>query len=240
MEGMMKEYENQTQMLYNKMKKVWPDNSWYSYTQNIILNFIYKYKPLFKVNSSIINAGSGGTVYDLNGTIYHVDLAKNLLDGLQHSVIASIENIPYEDNKFDSAICVGSVVNYCNVLTALEELSRVLKQKSIMILEYERSQSGELFFTKKYNQNSCLQIYTYNNQEGHKLWLYSDQYIDDILAECGFDIIDCVYFHALSAVVNRLINNEEKAGEFAKMDNIILNSIKQKAAHNRIVLCKRS
>lgn len=236
----MKEYEEQAQSLYNKVKKVWPDNCWYTYTHNMILDFIYKYRSLFSSNSSIINAGSGDAVYDLKGTIYNVDLAENLLKNLENAVVASIENIPYEDDKFDSAICVGSVVNYCNVLTALEELSRVLKQKSIMILEYERSQTGELFFTKEYNQNSSLQIYDYNNQYGHKLWLYSDQYIDNILIECGFKIVDCLYFHTFSAVANRFINNEVKAGKFAKMDKILLNTIKRKAAHNRIILCERS
>lgn len=236
----MKKYEEQAQSLYNKVKKVWPDNCWYNYTHNTILSFIYKYESLFSNNSSIINAGSGGAVYNLKGTMYHVDLAKNLLNGLENAVIASIESIPYEDNKFDSAICVGSVVNYCNVLTALEELSRVLKQKSIMILEYERSQTGELFFTKEYNQNSSLQIYNYNNQNNHKLWLYSDRYINNILTKCEFKIVDCLYFHTFSAVVNRFINNEEKAGKFVQIDKMLLNSIKRKVAHNRIILCERN
>ena len=36
-------------------------------------------------------------------------------------------------NFFDTAICVGSVINYCDALTALSEIYRVLKHDSYLI-----------------------------------------------------------------------------------------------------------
>lgn len=235
----MKDYETHTKQLYNQIQNVWPDNRWYNYTRNNIVSFIDKYKNLFTDESTTINAGSGGSVYDLRGTMYHVDIAENLISGLPNAVVSSIESLPFEDKTFDSAICVGSVINYCSALTDLSELSRVLKPKSFIILEYERSQTGELFFSDKYNKSSIIQQYTYNNQPEHNLWLYSDKYINNILAENGYRIVDNIYFHSISAIVNRFIDNEDTSGKYCFIDNILPSALRKISAHNRILLCER-
>ena len=48
----------------------------------------------------------------------------------------------------------------------------MLKHDSYLILEYERSSTGELIFQKDYNKSITLQVYQYNNQDNHKIWLY--------------------------------------------------------------------
>ena len=92
----MKDYERQTQEIYNQMKCIWPkDNSWYDFTHLQILEFIYKYNILFNNDDKVLNAGSGGTVYNIRGNMYHVDLATNLIKHLPNAYTSSIEKMPF-------------------------------------------------------------------------------------------------------------------------------------------------
>ncbi len=234
----MKDYERETQKLYDEIEKIWPDDhSWYDYTHNRIIEFINNNRNIFLKDDKILNAGSGGSIYQgIKGVFYHVDISDKFIKKLPNHFVASIENLPFENTFFDSVICVGSVVNYCNSLTAISEIYRVLKEHSYLILEYERSQTGELLFSKEYAKSVSQQIYRFNNQENHKLWLYSDRYIDNILENIGFKIIKSEYYHVISALSNRFINNELKAGAFAKYDNCIPSFLQKQLAHNRILL----
>ena len=223
------------------MKRIWPDeNSWYNYTYSQILEFIHKNNKIFKNSDKILNAGSGGTEYDIAGKMYHVDLATNLIKHLPNSYTSSIEKMPFHSGYFNSVICVGSVINYCDAITAISEMARVLLVGGHLIIEYERSLTGELFLKFGYGKSSIRQTYTFNNQCNHNLWLYSDDYINHILQECGFDIIDTKLFHSLSALKNRFIHNEIKAGYASKYDKYIPNWLAYRIAHNRIIICRKS
>lgn len=237
----MKQYEIETQQLYNNMDRVWPENNlWYYYTRSIIFKFIESnFNKFVSKQTKVLNAGSGGSEYHIKGEIYHVDLAENLIRNFPRYYVSSIEDMPFQNDFFDSAICVGSVINYCNALAAISEISRVLKSEAYIILEYERSNTGELFFCNEYGKSSSLQIYDYNNQKGHKLWLYSDKYIDNILSACNIRVINAQYYHCASAVVNHFMHDEAKAGNYCKYDKYILNLAKKKCAHNRILLAKK-
>lgn len=83
--------------LYKSLDKVWPQNNkWYDYTQQIINSFIYQNMNLYLSDNSIyLNAGSGGTTYNLSGQCYHVDIAPNLIKNLPNSFVSSIENLPF-------------------------------------------------------------------------------------------------------------------------------------------------
>lgn len=237
----MKDYEKQTQKLYNEMKCIWPiDNSWYNYTHSQILEFINNNKGIYKATDKVLNAGSGGTEYDIDGDMYHVDLATNLINHLPNSFTSSVEDMPFSNDFFNSAICVGSVINYCNALTAISEISRVLQTGGYLTIEYERSLTGELFLKSGYGKNSIKQVYSFNNQSNHNLWLYSDKYINLILQENGFNIIDSKLFHSLSALKNRFLDDEIKSGYASKYDKYIPYWLAYRIAHNRIVLCKKS
>lgn len=236
----MKEYEKHTQDLYNNIDKIWPiNNAWYDYTHKIIISFILEYKKLLSSDSKILNAGSGGSEYDIPGEFYHVDLSGKHINRFTHHYISSVEKMPFENNVFDFTICVGSVINYCNALTALSEIDRVTKTNSYLILEYERSLTGELLWNKSHGKSTTLQIYNFNGQENHKLWLYSDKYINHILQELQYKIIDDQLFHSLSSVYNGLFDNELKAGKIAKYDKYLPRLIKYNIAHNRILICHK-
>lgn len=186
----------------------------------------------------MLNAGSGGSIYNgISGKFFHVDISDKFIKELPNSYVASIENLPFNTNFFDTAICVGSVINYCNALTALSEIYRVLKHDSYLILEYERSSTGELIFQKDYNKSITLQVYQYNNQDNHKIWLYSDKYINSILKNIGFKLVDNRYYHVFSSLYNHFADDENKSGKIAKLDKIAATFVKKYLAHNRIMTC---
>ena len=236
----IKEYELQTKMLYDQMTSIWPDNTWYNYTHDRIKGFIYSYSNLFNDGDRILNAGSGGECYDgLKGDFFHVDISDRFIKHLNNSYVASVERLPFEKSFFDIVICVGSVVNYCDILFAISEFNRVLKPGSYLIIEYERSQTGELFLNKQYGASATIQVYHYNNQSNHKLWLYSDSYVDRVLESYFFYTLDFSLFHSISSLGNRFLQNEEKAGHLTKFEPFVFSPFKSFFAHNRIILCRK-
>ena len=235
----LSEDEKIVKELYNNVKSAWPENNaWYDYTQKRILNFISSNLSITS-DMKILNAGSGGTTYNLKCDMYHVDLAENLIKKFPKYYVSSIEKMPFHDSFFDIAICVGSVINYNSAFEDILEISRVLSSSAILILEYERSLTGELLFKKGYGKGATMQIYNYNNQNNHKLWLYSDKYIDNILSLNNLIIEKSEFFHCVSSIYNRVFHDENKAGKYAINDTKIPNNIAKYVAHNRIILCKK-
>lgn len=225
--------------IYSSMSCVWPDdNRWYNYTRKYIVDFIAQnLAPRLSQESVFLNAGSGGSEYNLRGICHHVDIAENLINKFKLYTVTSIEKMPFEDNSFNSAICVGSVLNYCDAVTSLRELSRVIKHGGYLILEYERSNTGELWLTSEYGKNTTKQQYNYMGHT-HTLWLYSEKVVEQILKECGLDIIKRERFHCISALVNRITHEEEYSGKFARYDTWV-KPLSYLMAHNIIVVCQK-
>ena len=98
--------------LYEKSEEIWSiHNNWYNYTKRKIKLFINKYI----LEGYILNAGSGGNTYGLNNKMCHVDIVKKNICKYDDYVVANIEKLPFENSIFDSIICVGDVINYCEV-----------------------------------------------------------------------------------------------------------------------------
>ncbi len=225
--------------IYSSMNSVWPENNrWYNYTHKVILDFINKYfAPQLSQESCYLNAGSGGTAYDIQGICHHVDIAENLICEFEKYTVASVENLPFEKDVFDAVICVGSVLNYCDAIRSIKEISRVMKKGGYLVLEFERSNTGELLFTSEYGKNITKQQYNYMGHI-HTLWLYSEKMISKILNDCGLLILKKERFHCISALVNRISHQEEQSGKFAHYD-IWFKPISYLLAHNTILLCKK-
>lgn len=221
------------------MDKVWPENNrWYDYTRNCILHFIDTHLSSKLLDNSIyLNAGSGGSEYKLKGTCHHVDIAENLICKFNLYTIASIEDLPFSKNMFDAVICVGSVLNYCDAISSIKELTRVLKPGGYLILEFERSNSGELLFTSDYGKTSTKQQYDYMGHY-HTLWLYSEKIITQLLNEYGLVIEIYERYHCFSSVVNHFTHQEEYSGKYAKYDKL-LKPFSYFLAHNAIFLCRK-
>ena len=91
---------------------------------------------------------------------------------------------------------------------------------------------GELIFSKKIIINQLLlQVYQYNNQDNHKIWLYSDKYINSILKNIGFKLVDNRYYHVFSSLYNHFADDENKSGKIAKLDKIAATFVKKYLAH---------
>ena len=113
----------------------------------------------------------------------------------------------------------------------------MLKHDSYLILEYERSSTGELIFQKDYNKSITLQVYQYNNQDNHKIWLYSDKYINSILKNIGFKLVDNRYYHVFSSLYITLLMMKQ-VRKIAKLDKIAANICKKiSGASIRIMTC---
>lgn len=140
------------------MKEIWNKNDcWHMFTYQTINKFVNEQiKSLIKKDSIILNAGSGDTFYDFDCLIYDCDIAESKLTNSKHPIVASIQDLPFSNNYFDVIICVGSVLNYCDATRTISEFSRVMKPKSYLLLEFERSNSGEFLFSKKYARNVFL------------------------------------------------------------------------------------
>lgn len=231
--------EESAKEIYSALNKVWPENNyWYDYTLERIVSFIVQnFSQMLDCESIYLNAGSGGTTYDIPGCCYHIDIAPNLLKGLTHAYIASVEKTPFASGYFDAAICVGSVLNYCDAYSAITELSRVIKPNGLLILEFERSNTAELWFSKEYGKSSTIQKYEYLNHL-HTLWLYSEKYIKNILKNSSFKVIEYKRFHNLSAIINKITKNENFAGRFSKYDSFF-KPFSYLMAHDIILLCQK-
>jgi len=225
---------------YEDTEQVWPQNNkWYSYLKSEIDKYIgRRCNPLNNVY--ILNAGSGGNDYGIiSDNMYHVDIAKNKISHLKNAVVANIENLPFPDTMFDYVICVGSVINYCDAIAAIAEISRVLKKHGRLILEFENSLSFEYYGRNEYGKSVEI-VTTKYFEQSHQLWVYSFNYIKNILAEFSFIIRNFSAFHILSSLHLRKSNDENIASGLAKFDCVFryIPYFKRHAG-NIILLCEK-
>lgn len=203
------------QKFYEEVDRVWPlDDKWHEYNQKEIQKFIHQFS--FE-NCKILNAGSGGNDYGLNNDMYHIDIAENKIRNQKHHFVSSIEKMPFKDSSFDVVICVGSVINYCDAIIALNEIARVLKKNGLLILEFENSYSFEFRGTHAFKANASIVTTQYFNRP-HKMWVYSLKYIVNILHQNNFFIKTIYPFHILSSFAYYSNKNENKAAKYTTLD----------------------
>ena len=208
---------------YNKIKSVWPEDdsfrqySWYHHTRSTISNFICKHP--FKNNDYILNAGAGDKDYDVRGTVHCVDIAEEKIKDRPLHTVASIEALPFENDTFTGIICVGSVINYCDAVAAISELSRVLRPSGRIILEFESSSSYEYKGLPEYGADAEVVETTYQGHP-HKLWVFSPMYIKSILKHCKLRVLDEEYFHIISALAIHFGKKEQEAARYVNIDKI--------------------
>lgn len=206
--------------LYEEAESVWPTNDkWHGYVHKKTTKIVEKWSRS-NSNFLILNAGSGGTTYNISGEMYHVDICEKNIKDFKHYYVGNIDNLPYDNNFFDLIICVGSVLNYCSHLDKIfKEFYRVLKKNGHVILEYEKSNSAEFKKTNNYGLNSFKAQFDYNNQK-HELTIYSSKYVNDKMNKNGFTLRKKYWLHILSCVNLGEKLNYQKAAKWAFFDNL--------------------
>lgn len=235
----MKLEQENIKSFYNNISNVWGNHDpWHDYSQEVITSYI-KHKDVFK-NSIVLNAGSAGNSYGIKcHLMYHVDIANEKIKDIENAVIASIENMPFNNLFFDNILCVGSVLNYCDALTALSELSRVLKPNGNLILEYESSWGFEYLHKSCYKKDACI-ITTEYIEKKHNQWLYSPQYIEKILESCDFRILDIYPFHIFDGLCSKFLD-DQLAVYLTKVDKLLHKfPVIKKHGNNMILHCKKN
>ncbi len=215
---------NKVKDRYNKITSIWDTNDrWHVYTTKFIKSFLHSIFNNFKTEKKlkILNAGSGGNNYDIiDHEQFHIDIAESKLRGIPNSMISNIEKIDLEGNQFDSCICVGSVINYCDAIRAIQELFRLLKPGGLLILEFENSRSLEYLFSSTFNRNVAF-VKTFYQSSTEEIWIYSENYILEILQVNGFTIMEKKRFHLLSPFIYFICKSPNIASIFVVLDPFI-------------------
>lgn len=221
---------------YNQKTDLWPiSDAWHTKTNKYISDFIKRHIKLTK-ESRVLNAGSGGNNYNIpEKVVTHIDIAENLIENSCKNIIASIEDIPINENVFTNILCVGSVLNYCDPILALKEFKRVLEPKGQLILEFEKSDTLELVFSKDFAKPAVLRKTFYDGDE-EMIWYFSESYIRRLLVEFGFEIINFERFHLSSALIYGLLGNSTFSSKFTRFDKILLNIPRIKTFSSNIIL----
>lgn len=186
----------------------------------------------------MLNAGCGKTTYKTCATTIHMDIIEKYVNLFENYLVGSIEKIPLQDCSVDCVICVGSVINYVDIQKAVSEFSRVLKPNGILILEFERSNSAEFLFTKKYSKTLFMQTYQYNNQT-HYLWMYDENFVLQLAEFYKFSCKKKYRFHNLSSLFYRFGLSEKKAAKYSKFDDW-LQPFSYFFAHNEIFIFEKN
>lgn len=234
--------QNKVRELYNNMSDIWPASDlWYTYTHKQVIQYIDSFQKKYPIypHSKVVNIGSAGNEYNLPGIHYHIDIAEERIKHCARYFVGSAEKLPYPNEFFDTGLCVGSVINYCDPMQVLAEISRVLKHDSVLVLDFEQSRSYQ-FIGKSYNTNAKI-IKSFNSGNEDLIWVFSENHIRALCKLYGLDVIDIYYYHLLTPLIYRICKNEQFAARFYFMDCILRKiPIIRKISCNIILLIYKS
>ena len=172
-----------------------------------------------KGNILDLGCGSGRNFQKINGTIYGIDFSENMLKHAKEYAKkneinvklekAEADNLPFEDNFFDTAIFIA--VLHCipsekEREKTLKELLRVLKPNSkalITVWDYDQKRfknSKKESFVSWEHENTKYQRYYY---------LYDKQELLNLLEKVGFKIV-------------KVMDQETSSGLYSKKNIIVI------------------
>lgn len=191
---------------YETIEDIWPlEDSWHSYTHKVMHGVVKNWVLGSHHDSGkILNIGSGGASYGLPTLdITHTDLCGRRLP-TGSSVVCNAEQLPFPDGMFDVTICVGSVLNYCDALAVISEISRVTRANGRLILEFEKSDSFEYLRSKVFCKNATI-VTTFYAGEKERIWVFNEKYVLSLLASMHFRVRRRKPIHLLSSALSLLL-----------------------------------
>lgn len=230
--------QNSVRDFYNHIPEIWPEyDLWHQYSNKTIKDFLYKH--MFLKDCYTLNAGSAGNTYGLPYKMHHVDICDEKISNLPNSTVASIEDLPFHSDSFGGIICVGSVINYCDAVSVISEFARVAKTSAKLILEFESSSGFEYRKQASYNKDATIVTVDFLGQP-HTQWLYSENYLKEILSDNNWKIEVSYRFHILSSLILSITKNESYSSQFAKFDNKLQHfPYINRHSNNIVFLCEK-
>ena len=179
---------------YNRHPACWAEDRFSQMTTKFIDAFVNSVLFNFSADSLVLNAGCGGKQYKTSAKQVLLDIAENTLTNVPNGVVGDIADMPFPREMFDCVICVGTVLNYCNAEKAISEIARVSRQKALLIIEYERSESG--FIDERHRGDDVLEFRHKYFSEDHINLLYSDRFVEQLLDSNGYTPVRSQLFNA--------------------------------------------
>ena len=204
---------------YNDPAKYSSTDPWHRFTAASVRREVAQAAISFSHSCErILNAGAGGNDLGLpSSSIINLDISEMRLLQMAHSVVASIEMLPFAEASMDAIICVGSVINYCDAAVVISEFSRVLRPRGYLILDFDSSDSAEFMRHAVYKRSAGI-VETFYAGEQEILWLYSPRYISNLLTASKFHRLLTVPIHVLSPWILLLFHNLKFAATIARLD----------------------
>ncbi len=134
--------------------------------------------------------GEHYTIFQTPGIKYHgIDIDKEALRNFKIGTYTNAENIPFESNKFDLAICIDVIEHTDNPDKVVKEINRVLRFGGRLIITVPH-----YFFPATYDPiNAILRIFNKKIPIGMWAWghkrLYTKDSFKKILEKNNFRII---------------------------------------------------
>jgi hypothetical protein len=214
-----------------------PWDRWHDHQSILSGRFV---EGLRSIRSPLVNIGCGRRRWDIPGLQIQLDVAIVPLRNEPTAAVASAENLPLRSGSVAAAVCIGSVLNYCDAVRVVCEAERVLARRGLLVLEFERSESAEYIGTPYYRRQAALASVLLQDRP-HTVWLYSERYVSELLLAVGLRIRLRRRFHIASAVMNRLAGNQEKAAGWARWDRILSRiPFLRGVASNVILVCEKT
>lgn len=228
--------------LYNRLDDMWGADSWHDHTRKRLTRHLQKHGNLAKAANVVLHLGSAGESYGLQGSLTcHIDLAERRLLDTTGAVIGDIHALPIRPHSIDFCTCVGSVLNYCDAVVVLGQISKALKSEAHFFLEFETSDSWEYAGKPAYRQSAALSETFYGGDPDCKLWLYSLSYIKALLKANGFSIKAVERSHVLSSLVYLWTQDVARAARYGWADRIAEKiPILSQGAANITLLCQKT
>lgn len=233
--------QSEVRGIYNGRTEIWSrDDKWHSNTHRILNKYLADFMKDRREGELILNAGSASPPVELQGrNVVNLDIAEQLLPFDSLSTCGSVEMLPFKSETFDSLVCIGSVINYCNLICSVGELCRVLKSGGHLLVEIETSTSLEYIFKDMWNSSIDIAYVNYNNSK-EKIWLYSVKLVLDTLRFHGVSTYSVSSFNILSSFACALGVHEYTASKMSKFDAVAGKvPFLKTTGSNLVVFCKK-
>jgi SAM-dependent methyltransferase len=188
----------------------------------------------------VLDIGAGDSDHGLAGArVVRLDISEKFLSAESLGVVGDAERLPFSDASAHHAICVGSVLNYCDPVAVIQQFARVIRPGGLLLLEFESSTSAEYLGRRQYGLGTVLVTSSYQGRP-ETIWLYRPSFILSLLAASGFAVVADEGVHITTALAYRVCPREDLAVAVAPLDRILgLSGPFRALACNRLFLAQK-